>query len=205
MSGYAYDSIASVGSGVRDDRYSAPYSYSPPPPAGSVSSPYLSALQVNGSFNNLRDRHDPDMDADSGSELTIDESSSPHPTIGEKSGSGSVADRENSPPTSANSSLIQLSSSSPDKILMHGPDISRMQDAGSSGPFQFTATQVSCLCEALLQERNINRLNHLLMSLPREMQNGSESVIRAKVFALFAKDALNDMYKLIESYEFSNR
>src|SRR5258706_293687 len=52
--------------------------------------------------------------------------------------------------------------------------------------FRFTADQVMCLCEALQQASDIDRLAHFIASLdPGELAAGGESVLRARATVAF--------------------
>ena len=68
----------------------------------------------------------------------------------------------------------------------------------------FTAEQMACVCEALQQSGDLDRLARFLWSLPaNELINGSESVLRARVAVAFHRANYRELYSLLESNSFS--
>nr|CAC86663.1 Six2 protein [Platynereis dumerilii] len=70
--------------------------------------------------------------------------------------------------------------------------------------FGFTQEQVACVCEVLQQGGNIERLARFLWSLPAcEHLHKNESVLKAKAVVAFHRGNFKELYKLLESHQFS--
>nr|XP_033812026.1 homeobox protein six1b-like [Geotrypetes seraphini] len=70
--------------------------------------------------------------------------------------------------------------------------------------FGFTQEQVACVCEVLQQGGNIERLGRFLWSLPAcDHLHKNESVLKAKAIVAFHRGNFRELYKILESYQFS--
>ncbi|XP_050358189.1 homeobox protein SIX2 [Nymphalis io] len=70
--------------------------------------------------------------------------------------------------------------------------------------FGFTQEQVACVCEVLQQAGNIERLGRFLWSLPAcERLHAHESVLKAKAMVAFHRGNFKELYRLLESHNFS--
>ncbi|XP_069500699.1 homeobox protein six1b-like [Ambystoma mexicanum] len=70
--------------------------------------------------------------------------------------------------------------------------------------FGFTQEQVACVCEVLQQGGNIERLGRFLWSLPAcDHLHKNESVLKAKAVVAFHRGNFRELYKILESYQFS--
>ncbi|KAE8744195.1 hypothetical protein FOCC_FOCC009115 [Frankliniella occidentalis] len=70
--------------------------------------------------------------------------------------------------------------------------------------FGFTQEQVACVCEVLQQSGNIERLGRFLWSLPAcDKLHKNESVLKAKAIVAFHRGNFKDLYRLLESHQFS--
>ena len=70
--------------------------------------------------------------------------------------------------------------------------------------FGFTQEQVACVCEVLQNSGNIERLARFLWSLPAcEHLHKNESVLKAKAVVAFHRGNFKELYKLLESHQFS--
>ncbi|KAL1460596.1 hypothetical protein WDU94_012570 [Cyamophila willieti] len=70
--------------------------------------------------------------------------------------------------------------------------------------FGFTQEQVACVCEVLQQSGNIERLGRFLWSLPAcEKLHKNESVLKAKAMVAFHRGNFKDLYRILESHQFS--
>lgn len=70
--------------------------------------------------------------------------------------------------------------------------------------FGFTQEQVACVCEVLQQSGNIERLGRFLWSLPAcDKLHKNESVLKAKAIVAFHRGNFKDLYKILESNQFS--
>lgn len=69
----------------------------------------------------------------------------------------------------------------------------------------FTTEQVLCMCEALQQKNDIEKLATFLWSLPAEnhLMNTNESVLRARAVVAFHRGLFHELYVLLETHCFS--
>ena len=67
----------------------------------------------------------------------------------------------------------------------------------------FSPEQVACVCEALQQSGNIDRLARFLWSLPpSELLRGSEAVLKARATVAFHRGNFRELYAILESHTF---
>ncbi|XP_049946442.1 homeobox protein SIX6-like [Schistocerca serialis cubense] len=79
-------------------------------------------------------------------------------------------------------------------------------DAPQPRPLSFSAEQVACVCEALLQAGDIARLERFLRLLsPAGLIRGHESVLRARAAVAFQRGHYHELYAILESQPFSAR
>lgn len=85
-----------------------------------------------------------------------------------------------------------------------GSGSSGISVTGSSGkPLKFTLEQVACVCEALQQARNLDRLARFLWSLPPgDNLRTDEAVLRAQAAVAFYRENYKDLYTILESHNF---
>ncbi|XP_055629566.1 homeobox protein six1b [Toxorhynchites rutilus septentrionalis] len=70
--------------------------------------------------------------------------------------------------------------------------------------FGFTQGQVACVCEALQQSGNIERLGMFLWSLPHcDKLQLNESVLKAKAVVAFHRGNFKELYRLLEHHQYS--
>ncbi|EDO31034.1 predicted protein, partial [Nematostella vectensis] len=63
--------------------------------------------------------------------------------------------------------------------------------------------QVACVCDALRQAGDIERLSRFLWSLPPDdLLNGSESVLKARAIVSFHRGRYREVYNILETNEF---
>ncbi|XP_017487511.1 PREDICTED: homeobox protein SIX6 [Rhagoletis zephyria] len=82
---------------------------------------------------------------------------------------------------------------------------------GMSGGFQldrkflqFTTDQIQCMCEALQQKGDIEKLTTFLCSLPAsELFKTNESVLRARALVAYHRGQFHELYNLLETHCFS--
>ena len=71
------------------------------------------------------------------------------------------------------------------------------------GTLTFSPEQVACVCDALRQAGDVERLARFLWTLPQtELLHGSESVLKARVFVAFHRGRYREVYSVLESNEF---
>ncbi|XP_031346107.1 homeobox protein six1-like isoform X1 [Photinus pyralis] len=70
----------------------------------------------------------------------------------------------------------------------------------------FSADQVQCMCEALHQRGDVERLATFLWSLPpSELLRGNESILRARAVVAFHRGSFHELYAILESHSFNPR
>ncbi|XP_076750906.1 homeobox protein six4 [Xylocopa sonorina] len=75
---------------------------------------------------------------------------------------------------------------------------------GSSGSSNYTPDQISCMCKALSQRQDIEKLTRLLWSLPPgELLRRDENVLIARATVAFHRGAYHELYSILESHPFS--
>ncbi|KAK2847274.1 hypothetical protein Q5P01_010273 [Channa striata] len=68
----------------------------------------------------------------------------------------------------------------------------------------FSTDQVSCLCEALLQAGNVDRLWRFLSTIPpsSELLRGNETLLKAQALVAFHREEFKELYVILESHDF---
>ncbi|XP_067005300.1 homeobox protein SIX6 [Anabrus simplex] len=92
--------------------------------------------------------------------------------------------------------------------LSRGPDSGTYCTSSGSGkkPVAFSAEQVTCMCEALLQSNDVDRLERFLRSLsPQGLIRGNEAVLRARAVVAFNRGNYHELYAILESHPFDGR
>lgn len=69
--------------------------------------------------------------------------------------------------------------------------------------YAFTAEQVQCMCEALQQKNDIEKLSTFLYGLPPDMLSNSESVLRARAVVAYHRASFHELYGILENHNFS--
>ncbi|GBM37064.1 Homeobox protein SIX4 [Araneus ventricosus] len=101
---------------------------------------------------------------------------------------------ENSNRTSSGGSTEYCSTKSPNP---------KLNELLSGHGLTFSSDQVACMCEALQQAGNIERLGRFLWSLPPNDQlRCNESVLRAQALVAFHRGNYKDLYNILESHNF---
>nr|XP_020480136.1 homeobox protein SIX5-like [Monopterus albus] len=69
---------------------------------------------------------------------------------------------------------------------------------------RFSTDQVSCLCEALLQAGNVDRLWRFLSTIPpsSELLRGNETLLKAQALVAFHREEFKELYTILESHDF---
>ncbi|KAK3708203.1 hypothetical protein RRG08_023613 [Elysia crispata] len=80
---------------------------------------------------------------------------------------------------------------------------SGVSDVLSGKGLTFSPEQVACVCEALQQKNDMDRLGRFLWSLPpSELLRGSEAVLKARAAVAFHRGAYRELYAILESHSF---
>ncbi|KAL8594376.1 hypothetical protein ACOMHN_032963 [Nucella lapillus] len=67
----------------------------------------------------------------------------------------------------------------------------------------FSPEQVACVCEALQQKGDIDRLARFLWSLPpSELLRGSDAVLKSRAIVAFHRGSYRELYAILESHTF---
>lgn len=68
----------------------------------------------------------------------------------------------------------------------------------------FSPEQVACVCEALQQGGNVERLARFLWSLPQsDLLHGNESILKAQALVAFHQARYQELYSILENHSFS--
>ncbi|XP_050518069.1 homeobox protein SIX4 [Diabrotica virgifera virgifera] len=79
-------------------------------------------------------------------------------------------------------------------------------DSFGKKPLSFSPDQVQCMCEALQQRGDIEKLATFLWSLPQsELLRGNESILRARAAVAFHRGSYHELYSILESHAFHTR
>ncbi|XP_059420841.1 homeobox protein SIX5 [Carassius carassius] len=68
----------------------------------------------------------------------------------------------------------------------------------------FSTDQVACLCEALLQAGNVDRLWRFLATIPpsADLLRGNETLLKAQALVAFHREEFNELYAILDSHDF---
>lgn len=107
-------------------------------------------------------------------------------------GSASNLNMDNNNTTTVNNNTHNNSTNSPaSSELLTGKNLT------------FSPEQVACVCEALQQKGDIERLARFLWSLPpSELLRGSEAVLKARATVAFHRSSYRELYAILESHTF---
>uniref|UniRef100_G3P5E8 SIX homeobox 5 n=1 Tax=Gasterosteus aculeatus aculeatus TaxID=481459 RepID=G3P5E8_GASAC len=80
----------------------------------------------------------------------------------------------------------------------------RLLQSFQKSALSFSTDQVSCLCEALLQAGNVDRLWRFLSTIPppSELLRGNETMLKAQALVAFHRDEFKELYAILESHDF---
>ncbi|KAI1903835.1 hypothetical protein AGOR_G00031310 [Albula goreensis] len=70
----------------------------------------------------------------------------------------------------------------------------------------FSSDQIACVCEALLQAGNVDRLRRFLATIPSsaELLRGNETLLKAQALVAFHHENFKDLYALLDSHDFDH-
>lgn len=106
---------------------------------------------------------------------------------------------ENSSPESApESGKLKEENADPDD------DSEQLFETFESSALSFSTDQLACLCEALLQAGNVDRLCKFLSSIPptADLLRGNETLLKAQALVAFHREEFKEMYAILESHYF---
>ncbi|KFV61906.1 Homeobox protein SIX4, partial [Dryobates pubescens] len=77
--------------------------------------------------------------------------------------------------------------------------------SSSQPPLAFSPDHVACVCEALQQGGNLDRLARFLWSLPpSDLLRGNESLMKARALVAFHQGIYAELYSILESHNFDS-
>ncbi|XP_051504680.1 homeobox protein SIX4-like [Myxocyprinus asiaticus] len=107
-------------------------------------------------------------------------------------------------PVAAGMLVRQQQQTSPPERKMHIMDSLSTHSSPTATSLAFSPEQVACVCEALQQGGNVDRLARFLWSLPQsDLLRGNESILRAQALVAFHQARYQELYSILESHSFS--
>ncbi|XP_057639053.1 homeobox protein SIX4 [Chionomys nivalis] len=93
-----------------------------------------------------------------------------------------------------------------DQVQLHSELLGRHQhSAAVQPPLAFSPDHVACVCEALQQGGNLDRLARFLWSLPQsDLLRGNESLLKARALVAFHQGIYPELYSILESHSFES-
>ncbi|XP_035301827.1 homeobox protein SIX4 isoform X4 [Cricetulus griseus] len=93
-----------------------------------------------------------------------------------------------------------------DQVQLHSELLGRHQHpASAQPPLAFSPDHVACVCEALQQGGNLDRLARFLWSLPQsDLLRGNESLLKARALVAFHQGIYPELYSILESHSFES-
>ncbi|XP_075782469.1 homeobox protein SIX4 isoform X1 [Pelodiscus sinensis] len=102
-----------------------------------------------------------------------------------------------------------------DQILLHTELLARNHHAAAASspssssssqtPLAFSPDHVACVCEALQQGGNLDRLARFLWSLPQsDLLRGNESLMKARALVAFHQGIYAELYSILEGHSFDS-
>ncbi|KAM5273143.1 LOW QUALITY PROTEIN: homeobox protein SIX4 [Ctenodactylus gundi] len=94
-----------------------------------------------------------------------------------------------------------------DQVQLHSELVGRHPHAAAAAqtPLAFSPDHVACVCEALQQGGNLDRLARFLWSLPQsDLLRGNESLLKARALVAFHQGIYAELYSILESHSFES-
>ncbi|XP_037691230.1 homeobox protein SIX4 [Choloepus didactylus] len=98
-----------------------------------------------------------------------------------------------------------------DQVQLHSELLGRHHPATAAAaaaaqtPLAFSPDHVACVCEALQQGGNLDRLARFLWSLPQsDLLRGNESLLKARALVAFHQGIYPELYSILESHSFES-
>ncbi|XP_007947271.1 homeobox protein SIX4 [Orycteropus afer afer] len=93
-----------------------------------------------------------------------------------------------------------------DQVQLHSELLGRHHHAAAvQTPLAFSPDHVACVCEALQQGGNLDRLARFLWSLPQsDLLRGNESLLKARALVAFHQGIYPELYSILESHSFES-
>ncbi|XP_053458518.1 homeobox protein SIX4 [Nycticebus coucang] len=93
-----------------------------------------------------------------------------------------------------------------DQVQLRAGLVGRRHPAAAARtPLAFSPDHVACVCEALQQGGNLDRLARFLWSLPQsDLLRGNESLLKARALVAFHQGIYPELYSILESHSFES-
>ncbi|KAM9147848.1 homeobox protein SIX4 isoform 2-T2 [Pangshura tecta] len=103
-----------------------------------------------------------------------------------------------------------------DQLLLHSELLARNHHAAAAAaassspsspqaPLAFSPDHVACVCEALQQGGNLDRLARFLWALPQsDLLRGNESLLKARALVAFHQGIYPELYSILEGHSFDS-
>ncbi|KAM6203026.1 homeobox protein SIX4 isoform 2-T2 [Rhynchocyon petersi] len=94
-----------------------------------------------------------------------------------------------------------------EQVQVHSELLGRHPHAAAAArtPLAFSPDHVACVCEALQQGGNLDRLARFLWSLPQsDLLRGNESLLKARALVAFHQGVYPELYSILESHSFES-
>ncbi|XP_047398466.1 homeobox protein SIX4 isoform X4 [Sciurus carolinensis] len=106
-------------------------------------------------------------------------------------------------------SVAAAAGAAADQVQLHSELLGRHHHAAATTtaqtPLAFSPDHVACVCEALQQGGNLDRLARFLWSLPQsDLLRGNESLLKARALVAFHQGIYPELYSILESHSFES-
>lgn len=110
----------------------------------------------------------------------------------------STEQTENGPKESALNEAKVKEETDPDEVS------EQLLQSFQNSALSFSTDQVACLCEALLQAGNVDRLWRFLATIPpsADLLRGNETLLKAQALVAFHRDEFKELYAILDSHDF---
>ncbi|XP_055735488.1 homeobox protein SIX5-like [Salvelinus fontinalis] len=110
----------------------------------------------------------------------------------------SAEQSENSTEESTQEAALVKEETDPDEVS------EQLLKTFQNSALSFSTDQVACLCEALLQAGNVDRLWRFLSTIPpsAELLRGNETLLKAQALVAFHREEFKELYAILESRDF---
>ncbi|XP_016416300.1 homeobox protein SIX5-like [Sinocyclocheilus rhinocerous] len=110
----------------------------------------------------------------------------------------STEQTENGPKESTQDEAKVKEETDPDEVS------EQLLQSFQNSALSFSTDQVACLCEALLQAGNVDRLWRFLSTIPPsdDLLRGNETLLKAQALVAFHREEFNELYTILDSHDF---
>ncbi|KTG43390.1 hypothetical protein cypCar_00005086 [Cyprinus carpio] len=110
----------------------------------------------------------------------------------------STEQTENGPKESTQDEAKVKEETDPDEVS------EQLLQSFQNSALSFSTDQVACLCEALLQAGNVDRLWRFLSTIPpsADLLRGNETLLKAQALVAFHREEFNKLYAILDSHDF---